>query len=425
MRILRWIIKELPAIYFLMALVGYELVATLLLPAPSLEDIATNVTQEDLTAVTQVYTIPYRALSLFVMLLILFWFNPPKRNLYTVQLFTFYYILWIIRLFYDTFIRTDLPNGIGGRIMIFTFLGFLSIFVIKRAYRYINLNTIFKIVVVLHVICVFGMLIRNPLFVLAASEIERRTDGSIGLNTISTANLAMTLVMMIVFWFVDSNHSLNFKLKLSLIFALIVSIVIGLRAASRGPVVSFVIVIYFYYFTRSRYKFTSLIFIILLLIFFILFKDLILELIGYVSPVLQGRFLEEGGSALQRQDMAAEAINNFLNYPVFGYAFGVMFEGSIGYPHNTILEAFNGLGLIGGIIFLILIYHGVKASYYLLHSGDRNAWVCLLFMMRLVQSMFSGNFYNDEALCMLWVFVFMYYDDWEKHNKAIRYVKNI
>jgi hypothetical protein len=415
------LIKALPTVYFLMALVGFELVASLLLPTPSLDDMMSNLSQEELTAITQVYTIPYRALSLLVMLFILFKYKQPFKNIHTVKLFIVYYLLWIVRLFYDTFIRTDLPNAIGPKTMIFTTLGFLSIFVINRSYKNIELDKTFKLIVFLFALCVFGMLIRNPLFVLAASEIQGRTDGSIGLNTISTANLAMSLVMMIVFWFVDSNYQLSLKIKLLLALTLVVSLIVGLRASSRGPVISFLIVLYFYYFTKSKYKILSLTVIATCLLFIILFKDFVLDMVGYVSPVLQDRFMEEGGSALQRQNMAYEALNNFINYPIFGYAFGVMFEGSIGYPHNTVLEAFNGLGLIGGVLFLILIYHGVKASYYLLHCGVRNSWVCLLFMMRLVQSMFSGNFYNDEALCMLWVFVFLYYHDWKRKKTILKY----
>ena len=267
------------------------------------------------------------------------------------------------------------------------------------------------------------MLIRNPLFVLAASEIQGRTKGSVGLNTISTANMATSLIMMISFWFIDAKHHLKKYMKLILILVAIVSLVIALRASSRGPIVTFVVVLVFYFFCISKYKKIGIFVAIVSILAFFILKDLIIDLIGYISPVLQERFLDKGESGLQREEMASLAINGFLNYPIFGYAYGVLFQGVIGYPHNTVLEAFNGLGIVGGVVYLILIYHGVKASYELLHAKEENSWVCLLFMSRLVESMFSGNFYNDEPLCMLWVFLFMYYHDWKMKLKQLRRVR--
>lgn len=424
MKIIKSFIGGLPTLYFLLTLVGFDLVASILMPPPSPDAYLGLESYEELTAVTQVYTIPYRAFSLLVMIGVMVYCKERVRPVYTVGLFTAYYILWLIRMTYDLFIRTDIPVNLGSRNIIFIILGFFSIFVTKRAFIHIELGKVFKLIVILQAVCVLGMLIRNPLFVLAADEIAGRTKGSVGLNTISTANLAMSLIMMIVFWFVDKTYKLKMKMKILLSLILTISLVVGLRASSRGPIVSFVIVLAFYSFCISKYKQVGIFLIVIFLLFLLLFKDQLLNVIGSISPVLRDRFMEEGGSALERQEMARDAIRNTMNYPVLGYAYGVLFQGTIGYPHNTVLEAFNGLGLVGGILYLILIYHAVKASYELLHARDENAWVCLLFMVRLVESMFSGNFYNNEQLCMLWVFVFLYYNHWEKQKLIMKYERN-
>lgn len=424
MKIVGRVIKELPTIYFLLALVGFELVASLLMPPPSPDAYLGQESYEDLTAITQVYTIPYRVFSLLVMIGVILFYKEKKKYIFLITLFTFYYILWLIRLTYDLFFRSDIPIVLGPRQIIFTLLGFLSIFVIKRAYWHMELDKVFKILVFLMAVCVFGMLIRNPIFVLASSEIISRTNGSVGLNTISTANMAMSMVMMIIFWFVDKSHHLNIKLIFLLGIAFIVAIVIGLRASSRGPIISFAITLSFYVYCLSKYKQTGVALMIIGAIIFLLFNEQILEMIGYISPVLRERFMDRGESGFQREEMARQAIWGFLNYPIFGYAHGVMFQGAIGYPHNTVLEAFNGLGIIGGVIYLMLIFHGVKASYFLIHIRDKNAWVCLLFIIRLAESMFSGNFYNDEPLCMLWVFVFLYYYDTKNIVRQLKYASN-
>lgn len=422
MRITNYVIRQLPTLYFILALVGYQLVASLLIPAPSPEELLGLQDYADYTAITQIYTIPYRVLTLLVMIGVLAFYRKRNKTIQPISLFTLYYALWLIRLLYDIYVRTDIPVALGPRSIAFAIIGFLSIFVTQRVYGRIDLERVFKILVVLHAVCIIGMLIRNPLFVLASSEIQGRTQGSIGLDPISTAVLAMSLMILIFYWLVNSGKTIKWYLKVSLCLLLLISLVIGLRASSRGPIVSFAFVMLFYFYCISKNKGVGIAIAIGLLIVILLFREQFLSLLGEISPVLQERFADKGETGLQREGMALEAIRGFVNHPLLGYAYGVMFQGEIGYPHNTILEAFNGLGLVGGLLFLLLIFYGVKESYYILHSKDNNSWICLLFMFRLVESMFSGNFYNDETLCVLWVFVFMYYHDRKKHlasNHAI------
>lgn len=423
MNFIQKIIEALPSLYFLLILVGYELVASLIMPVPSIEDLMTMGSYEDMTTISQRYSIPYRAFSLIVMLGILA-FNKRQPSTITVRLFIFYYTLWIIRIFFDCFVRTDIPVGLGPKQFIFVFIGLLSIFVMKNSYNRIDFSKVFKLLIVLNSICVFGMLIRNPVFVLASNEIQGRVDGSIGLNTISTANVAVSLIIMIIYWFVDGNKKTPFYINVVLLIILVVSLIVGLRASSRGPIVSAAIVLVLYLVCRSKVSPIRIVLVAFSCLLLVLFKDVILDFIGYISPVLQERFLDKGESGFQRLDMARLAINGFLEHPVFGYAYGVMFQGKIGYPHNTVLEAFNGLGFFGGMLYLMLIYYALKVSYDLIRNRHCCGWICLIFVLRLVESMFSGCIYDNETLCALWVLVFMIHYNWKKQIKQIRYETN-
>lgn len=417
MTLLKRLNKEIPTIFFLLTLVGYELVASLFMPTVSI-DVMTN---EEESAITQVYSIPYRALYLLITLYILFYYRARGKTINTVNIFTIYYSLWIIRLLHDWFFFTECPIGITPRLMIMVGTCYLSIFAIRKAYWYIDVNRIFKILIILQTICVVGLIVRNPLFLLTGNDIDQRADGSLGLSTISTAGMAMASVMMAIFGFMNPHHKLNVFTKIILAIIIVLSILVGFRASSRGPIVSFAIVFVFYLFCISKNPLKGVTISIASLILLFLFKEQLLDLIGSISPILKERFLEEGGSALQRQEMAQKAIDGFINNPIFGYAYGVEFEGVIGYPHNTILEAFNGLGLIGGLIYLLLIFYASKASYEILHSKDKNGWICLLLMISIVESMFSSNFYNNGRLSILWVFVFLYYHTYKINRRGMQY----
>ena len=92
--------------------------------------------------------------------------------------------------------------------------------------------------------------------------------------------------------------------------------------------------------------------------------------------------------------MVQEGFAEFCQHPLFGGYFMVPYRW---YSHNVILDAFMGLGIIGGIYFLILTFY---ALYRCTRTGPApSALFCLaaLWLQCFISRMTSGTFYMDTA----------------------------
>jgi O-antigen ligase len=82
--------------------------------------------------------------------------------------------------------------------------------------------------------------------------------------------------------------------------------------------------------------------------------------------------------------------------PIFGKSNWEVNKGQ--YPHNLTLEAFQNLGLVGGVGFIGLLLVGCYRAWQCLRSGK--LLLPMLFVQALVASQFSGSLY---AFASLWV----------------------
>lgn len=106
-----------------------------------------------------------------------------------------------------------------------------------------------------------------------------------------------------------------------------------------------------------------------------------------------------------------EAVAMFINSPWWGVgaaSFGRhSCAGEMGYPHSAILQAFAELGVIGGLLFVGLILASfisfyqkavkVNATYSTQAAQQALAW----FMMYLVATQISGNYFTDAGFYLL------------------------
>lgn len=405
MQVKKQINQFFPSIFIALSLAGFELAMILFVPTIDI-DTMMNFDYEDLSKITQVVTIPFRILMLgLVIYAILFYKSNGTYSSKQVQLYQLLWMLWLLRFSYDIFIRTDLPITIGTKNFIFIVLSFVDIFVVKKIFAKIDWTITYRITLGLIITAIVGMLIKNPIFLLGADDVVGRIGGTTGLNPISTASIAACVPIMLLYS--KSYLKTNMIGKVLFFMLILVSMVIILRASSRGPLISLAATIVLYRVFKSKNSGKGIATLVILCFSFFFLKDFIINIISDISPVLADRFDGKDESYYQREFMYNSAINNFLSNPIFGYAHGVLFQGKIGYPHNLVFEAFNALGLFGGVLTLYLMYAAFKASHDLIRRQSKIGWIGLLIMMQLIQGLFSGKFYGEERLTILWVLIFL------------------
>lgn len=96
----------------------------------------------------------------------------------------------------------------------------------------------------------------------------------------------------------------------------------------------------------------------------------------------------------ERITLARNAFGQFLSHPLNG---GANWEANDGaYPHNLPLEAFSNLGVVGGVVFLILMGAGIRFAWRRTRDGT---WlISLLYVQALASAMFSGSLYGHAQL---------------------------
>ena len=228
-----------------------------------------------------------------------------------------------------------------------------------------------------------------------------RGEGNIALNSISFGHTCVTLFVIFLSWMVYQNK----RKWVGIIIGgglLVLSFVLMLRVASRGPLVTFVVVILFFLFCRTKNKLMGLI-ISLTLILLVWFNiSTIFEWLGTISPMMEQRMaaaiFEDDSSG--RDILYREAINIFLQNPILGKQF-VLNNGF--YSHNSILDVMIGLGFFGALVWVYLLLKNIKLGYYNVASISSLMTISLLSVQFIIKGLFSGAMYiqSELAVCML------------------------
>ena len=107
-----------------------------------------------------------------------------------------------------------------------------------------------------------------------------------------------------------------------------------------------------------------------------------------------------GGVTSNRDILYQQAWEHFTDSPIIGYSFFIKGE----YAHNSILESFIGLGIVGGVLFLIIITYALYAVKKLTMLDKRYMFICLLFIQYLCYSIFSRTL---SMLPLFWLSMFL------------------
>ena len=136
----------------------------------------------------------------------------------------------------------------------------------------------------------------------------------------------------------------------------------------------------------------------------VFFSDLLIQnsLFHRLQQAFSG---QAAGSIDKRLELYRAGIDIVLDNPILGAGIGSLGE-MAGYPHNLLLESFMVNGIVGGLLFSLILlfglYHCVKTVIF---GTVGTAWISMLYLQYLVGARVSGALYNSYIMWGLTAFL--------------------
>lgn len=234
---------------------------------------------------------------------------------------------------------------------------------------------------------------------------DGRFMGNASMDTIAFGHLGTTITILALSLFYQQNIRLWHKI-LS-IFAILSGLFISIAAGSRGAIVA-LIVCFVAYLYMNGHKMKILIGLPVLAILFIALLPVINDILtSYGNQALDRLYASiydpnsmEAGVTSGRDVLYKQAIENILDSPIIGSSLFIKGE----YVHNCILESFLGLGIIGGLLFIVILIHVIITAFRLAERDKRYLFASLLFVQYLSYSLFSRTL---SMLPLFWLSIYM------------------
>lgn len=384
-------------LFLAVVVIGYPLITSLFLPAVS-----------DVEGVSQTVTIPFRAGVLFLMLYLISINIKKTIRPFPLPLFVLilYWILLVFRMTYDILFRTDVFLLDTTQLWLYVYgICLAGLVTSLKTYNNIDYDKAYMwIWWGLFIVLVLTLFSNQAL--IGNTDSEYRVDGNIALNTISFGNIGVTATLLTIYMLKEKNLSKIYKILA--VILIIISIYSMLRAGSRGPILNFLVVLLFWYFSKRRKLGLGIISLFIVLLIIVFTFDNILSLMGRVSPVIEDRLREtlEGRGGNERNLLYDAAVSAFVERPFIGKQFGI-FDGMGGYAyaHNIILDSLMALGIVGGIMMMYILSCALKACYLNIHTNN-HYWLSLILLQQMTSLMVSGTFYQDQLFSVLLVIHF-------------------
>lgn len=222
------------------------------------------------------------------------------------------------------------------------------------------------------------------------------------LNPIAVGHLGVSLLLLAVWPLISDGGKLGRWYRPALISAAVIGLYLATAAASRGPIVSLVVVVLFYALTQNVKRARKLV------LLFGIVCAMGYAVAAHLGETNQSAALSRiaaifGGEDLSvslRKQALLGAVEQFSRSPILGD--GLEERSTRFYPHNIVVEAFMTTGVIGGTALLFLIGYSVNCAYRLAHDRSLQAWVSLVFIQYLVAAQFSGAIYGST---IFWAFM--------------------
>ena len=396
---------------FILCFVGYQFCTTIFLPLSS---------NSDIEGISRTVTVPYRIFALIISILVII-FNFNKSNIKTpliLKLFLFFWGILASRILYDLYIRTDISFQVDSFQLVMFIFGICipAIISIINSYDKIDLSASFNWILILFAVTVIFSSFSNPMLYIDSDEITSRLRGNLALNTISFGHLGVSAIILALFYIQKKNTKVIGKiLAIALLFS---AFLIMVRSGSRSALAALLFISFIWIISSIKgNKIEKIMLILFIFLFLFIFSDTILSLMGKISPLFEDRLrlaIYEGNTN-GRDELYKIAFDMFLDNPFLGKSFLVhRLDNTYIYSHNILLDAFMGLGILGGMILLIILYYGIKYSYTIIKNKDENYWIGFILLQQIIFNMFSSAFYYNQLLSALLTFVYLYFN--KKHS---------
>lgn len=398
--------RYISTILFVLLFVGYPLVTTIFLPSMNEVDMDSS-----LNVISRAVTLPYRLIILAMSVYLILFYNWSKIKLsISMKMYIVFWMLLLIRMFYDIFVRTDLGISHSDAVDTWTYafaICLIPSIAIIRSFGSIDFHLAFRLLFIGYLLLIPLYAINNPALFSMTITSSMRMSGNVALNTIAFGHTGVTIALLSLYaW----QHS---KSKWSIVFliSLLLGIMIALRSGSRGPFVALIVCFVLYYLSPKKNALVSFVGFLFIATFIYLLKDSVFSFLSEIAPVLSERMTSSDSVqdlSNGRTNLYAIALNGFFENPIFGSFFAIVMDGgTLYYSHNAVLDAFMGLGIIGGILFVAIYVSAFKKCIFLIKSRNTIYWLSLLVMQQLIASLFSGNFYKSDVLNVCLVSIFM------------------
>lgn len=337
-------------------------------------------------------TITFRLFVIILSIFLLVYAIRRSAIRYTNILLPFFFLVYIARLSYDWLVAEN-PNAYSA-LEYFIAIVFIPCIAIWYSFRRpFDDFKLAKSLIVAGFIFIGLYHLNNYLGLsfnlTSVDDNQRMALGTIG--PIALGHASVTVILVSIFLLVKR---VKFHHKIALLILILASSMVLLEVSSRGPMVAlFVAGLWFLASKSDR---------------FIYFGPLVIVAASFISLenfAIQRVFAlvdfssELDFSALQRLEIQALAIQDFLNNIFVGKHFLDPALDSGKYPHNIVIESGMALGLVGLIPLLVLI---VLGFYYTIKRVNKlNPLLSLLFVQYFINSQLSGNLWGGDKFFLL------------------------
>lgn len=351
-----------------------------------------------LGGLSQRFTLPYRAIiSFFALLIGLRYSKLITKDKEFIPILLFF-ILIIIRCIYDTS-RNDIVMGFTGSTYLLRWISIVVIpsipfFISHSDNGYKNILKGFNITVYLFAVFFFVFYSEYLTYDYRSLHYSMGVSYSRLINPLIFGYIGLfgaTLFLSELF----INKSIPRKNILMFLFSLFMLIFSG----SRGPIISFFIVFLITLFLISRNLFRSIIlilFFLFLLLLILPYLDLsnysIIDRFSVLTDNYQSGNINELGS--NRGVIWKRAISQFVENPIFGS--GIEEKISKYVAHNAFIEAFTSTGILGGILFIIIVLRSLKNALYLIKIKSKASFISFLYISILITSLLSSSIFSPQ-----------------------------
>lgn len=337
-------------------------------------------------------------------------------------------LLWFIyscRLFVDVSLRgIEFGNGRYSTFFMYSMAFancFLPVIAVTVAAPYMNIRQFLKWAFIFaccsNIIILVSFFTNNTLTVALMS-----TRGSLGddpaeavINPITISFYGMLLAVLALSKLLFEGSS-GIGNRLGIAFCVVLGVANVLIGASRGPFLSLIlsILILCYFKLRMSRNKVSMV-LKAALVFFILISGLMMSGVG--SKIFSDdvflfyrltHFFDNvaNGEKEDRDYEYASAWEQFSNHPFIGDKY--VTDHSHIYPHNVFLELLMSLGVVGGILFLLILFEMlVKAGYAARHRMYRYIALLVILLGYLLLSMTSGGIFITPGL---WILLALFFE---------------